>query len=691
MDQFYLGFVEFIHEELWGRIRPLALVKKRSADDAWVVDRACKPDEMGNTGRVFWPKIPRDQEHLVRHYVRFRVELNQRARDPERDDEYVVAEEWRNGVVRRVATLGQTIIPDDRLFGPERLLDSDAGLRPEEVVYRWRLKGTIIDGPWRVAEVSGSTRLCLQPKADGHVVEYALPRLGSETFHVWDNGEGENQAVLLVEPAKAGGRVIDLLPASGLAEWLLRVLKRDKPLLTSFDRASPGWRSHISELLDTVTDPVQVGLDRSRFARLEAALGELAQNEARLTDLAELPRFKETLDAAIRGEVETARGRIEAQAQEETRGYVGRLKQERERERAQAERERLALQRELDKVRAEIAGAERIRAEARARVEQDESSLRTAADYLVESRDRIIRDFSVFHGLIENARASGNGSANGHSQGAAKLIEAAAPAATEAGTEGPVINDQGVFLRDRLVPAMAAWGAEATWLQAKRLHAALVSCRWVAVSCPSWGVAYAEALGADARHHVLAVEPTWLSFSDAWRDLETFWCEAVERSDALHLLTFADADRALVQCWARPLLDVVSGLRSALPSGLPWPVNLRVMACPAADEAALYVPEWVVSHWAGVKSAAGATSPDQPIVPGHVPFSVWREWAKAPAEAPRPAAGLGIAARSAARERSALVHALQRLDLGGDREEAQEVAREIRELDARAVFARGAR
>ena len=62
-------------------------------------------------------------------------------------------------------------------------------------------------------------------------------------------------------------------------------------------------------------------------------------------------------------------------------------------------------------------------------------------------------------------------------------------------------------------------------------HAALLSCRWVAVPCPSWGVAYAEAMG-EARQTIVAAVPTWLAFSDAWGgEVEAFWREAVESRD----------------------------------------------------------------------------------------------------------------------------------------------------------------
>lgn len=694
MDHYYLGYVEFIHpERLIGRIRPLARVRKRPADDSWIVDRAYAPGELGGTDRVFWPKIPHDQDDLTGRYVRFRVEVNQKTRDSEREwHEFVVAEEGRNGTLRRVAKLGLPILPEERVSGPDRLLSSNTGLPREAIVYRTRMKVTWIDGPWRVAELGDPSRFCLQPKEDGHVVEHALGRLGPETFHLWKDDEGEHQAVLLVEPAKTGGRAIDLLPASGLAEWLIRVLKRDKALLSSLDRASEGWRSHLGELLAPAVDPIQRELDRARFARLEAALDAIAENEARLADLAELPRFKQIRDEAIGREVASRRDDIRSAAEAESRGYVGQQRQVRDQERARAEREKQALLRELDAVRAEVADAERLLAEARMKVERDESSIRAAADHLVEARGRIVRDFIAFHGLIEDTKGGDDGSANGHPPAASVVDTVPIPTRTGVMPEGTAIDDQVAFLGDRLVPTMAAWGAEATRLQAKRLHAALVSCQWVAVPCPSWGVAYAHAIGAYARYRIVTVEPTWLSFSDAWGgEVGDFWREAVERRDALHLLIFADADRALVQCWARPLLDIVSGLRRELPSGHTWPENLRLFSCPSPDEAALPVPDWVVAHWAGIKAASGGTRPDGPIVPGHVLFAAWSGWVMIPDPAASPSAGLGVAARSAANERSALARAFRQLEPDDDPEHAEGVAREIREVDARSVFTREVR
>jgi hypothetical protein len=514
--------------------------------------------------------------------------------------------------------------------------------------------------------------------------------LGSESFHIWEGKDDEARVVLLVEPAKANGRVIDLLPDSGLADWLTRGLGKNKPLLSIFDLASPGWRGRLGDLLEATSDPIQKKLNLDRFARLEVALDTLADDEARLADLIELPRFKDLLEVAIGRERDSRRDEIRTAALEETRNYVGQQKQEREQEKRQAEGEKLALRCAVDKVNAEVGEIKRQREQATAKVADDESSIRATADYLVEARERIVRDFSAFYGLIEQTRESGNGPANGQHPGVTKLLAGSLPARDEVSPAGPTIDNHTDFLDKRLIPAFGSWGANVTPRQAKWLHAALLACRWVAAPCPSWGVAYAEAIGAHARHRVVTVEPTWLAFSDCWgSEIGDFWSEENNRPDIFHLLIFVDADRALVQCWARSFLDVISGLRSTLPSGVAWPDNLRVMACPSADSANLPVPDWVLAHWAGIKAASGASRRDGVMSSGHVPFATWKSWIAKPEPTAGLSDGLGVAARGAACERSALAGILGQMDPDSGLDLAHEDAREIREKAARLVFARG--
>ena len=43
--------------------------------------------------------------------------------------------------LRRIATLGLPILPEDRVSGLDRVLAPNSGARPEAIIYRQRLKG----------------------------------------------------------------------------------------------------------------------------------------------------------------------------------------------------------------------------------------------------------------------------------------------------------------------------------------------------------------------------------------------------------------------------------------------------------------------------------------------------------------------------------------------------------------------
>ncbi|MGE3541468.1 MAG: hypothetical protein AB7N91_29050 [Candidatus Tectimicrobiota bacterium] len=186
------------------------------------------------------------------------------------------------------------------------------------------------------------------------------------------------------------------------------------------------------------------------------------------------------------------------------------------------------------------------------------------------------------------------------------------------------------FLRHRLLPTLETWLPEITPRWAALFHHAVWGCRWVLVPNPAWAVAYQEAIGETAQLHIVQVEPTWLCFADAWRVVAPAWQAAQQQPDCLHLLLFEDVNRALPECWARPWLDMVAGFRKVLPvEGQPaWPVNLRILACLASDQAALPLSKTVIQHWAAVslRPVGQRTSEAAQLQVGHVPWAAWQSW-----------------------------------------------------------------
>ena len=194
----------------------------------------------------------------------------------------------------------------------------------------------------------------------------------------------------------------------------------------------------------------------------------------------------------------------------------------------------------------------------------------------------------------------------------------------------PPIHRCDEFLRHRLVPTLESWLLDITPRWAELFHHAVWGCRWVLVPNPAWAVAYQEAMGETAHLHIVQVEPTWLCFADAWRVVAPAWQAAQQHPDCLHLLLFEDVNRALPECWARPWLDMLAGFRKVLPvEGPPaWPVNLRILACLASDQAALPLSKTVVQHWAAVSLRPVGTRSPEPaqLQAGHVPWAAWQSW-----------------------------------------------------------------
>lgn len=194
----------------------------------------------------------------------------------------------------------------------------------------------------------------------------------------------------------------------------------------------------------------------------------------------------------------------------------------------------------------------------------------------------------------------------------------------------PPIHHCDEFLQHRLLPTLAAWLLDVTPRWATLFHHAVWACRWVLVPNPAWAVAYQEAMGETAQLHIVQVEPTWLCFADAWSVVAPFWQVAQQQPDCLHLLLFEDVNRALPECWARPWLDMLAGFRKVLPvEGQPeWPVNLRILASLASDEAALPLSKTVGQHWAAVSlQSVGERSPEPAqLHEGHVPWTAWQNW-----------------------------------------------------------------
>ena len=78
------------------------------------------------------------------------------------------------------------------------------------------------------------------------------------------------------------------------------------------------------------------------------------------------------------------------------------------------------------------------------------------------------------------------------------------------------------------------------------------------------------------------VEPDWLKFENFYENgLKQIWSSAHEHKEMFHFLILQDLNLASIECYGRPILDLIAKVRSKLPGqGSPFPRNLWIFGIP---------------------------------------------------------------------------------------------------------------
>ncbi len=120
---------------------------------------------------------------------------------------------------------------------------------------------------------------------------------------------------------------------------------------------------------------------------------------------------------------------------------------------------------------------------------------------------------------------------------------------------------------------------------ASRLLEMVTVCHAFFVKDIRLGIAFACATG-NARYVIQQVEPDWLRFKDFWHNgLGALWKSAHSHPEQFHFLLLQDINLASPECYARPLLDSICGVREQIPFGkTKYPNNLWIIATKASTE-----------------------------------------------------------------------------------------------------------
>jgi hypothetical protein len=665
MDKWLLAYCLFCPDGTRpGRLVVLASLRK-NPHGHFIVDRPASElaDEIGPSGCIFWPQNPPDPQDLRGSLVRVQCFHGPEYGDATTAKDWLRVSRGRSGW--EVHRIGYRVVDqgvDVQWQDEPRWVKGHA--EGEQLYVRVRASSTLV-GPWRVGrelpEMPNARELIPHPEPT-KVFSYPIRELDPDSIYSDRLPDGTKIDALLYMPTTFKGEPVDLATPKQLAKWLFDRLQATAPeAIARFDREIAGWRGKVRDEIERMSEAVR-HVHRSRWERVQERIDHLVFEADEAEKLLQHPKFLARVEALIKDQVGAkvaARAEeIEREAQQKSKATVARL--EREIEEINAHREAAkhsfdAVSKDLDEKRAALAERERV--------------VKELTEHLSESRERLLRDLAVYHALLPTA---------------APNVAPRAPAFTaRPAPTGPPLANTAAFIDTRLWPVLARWHRGVPRSMAVLLHAAVGGSKAALVPSPAWARAYADALGPCARLSVVNVQPAWLCFDDLWRGgLGPCWERATAESDAVELVVLRDFNRALPQCFARPLLDAIAGFADSLPSpgSGRWPKNLRVLACLCPADESLPLTAEVVRHFAALHDVASITEErPQPEGKGCVPVDMWLKWCE-PGPGVEPDAELckefGPLACAAAAELAAVTRILR--ELGMSDREAKQTAAELR-------------
>lgn len=627
MDNWLLGYCHLCPDgNRPGRIEILASLR-RKVHGVYVVDRVADElqDEVGPTRRVFWPQYPGVPIDYRGSVIRFMAE---KAGDFYGNDE---GKDWlkvqREGNIWAVERIGFRVVEQ----GPDLQWRQEPrwvrGFTEGERVFIRQRATSMLIGPWRIGrEITDESRareLIPHPNPN-KVFEYAVKDLAHDCIYSKMLSTGSFLEALLYVPDEAHGRPVDLATPKQLAKWLVERLVASTPqLVARLDQEIPNWRTKLRSGIEGNSE-WERELHRLRWQRIEASLDDLIFEAESVEKLLQTAKFKSIIEQIVKTKVEeqvTVRvNEIEAEAQLKAKSTIERL----DRETQEVEEKLRKAKEKYDLMVTEI------KTRHDAAVER-ETAVRELESHLKDSRERLLKDLSLYQSLLPTVLSHPTSSFP--TPACSGLAMQPVPAVRPT---GPPIADGAAFIDSRLWPSLARWHPGVPRILSVILHGTVCGSKAVLIPSPAWARAYADALGAFASLTTLNVEPTWLGFGDLWRGgLGVCWERAIRDGSRIELVLLRDFNRALPQCYARPLLDIIAGYCDTLPEPARscWPKTLRLLACPAPSDESLPLTAEVVRHFAAVQRVSAAAGNERPkqLAQGHVTTETWSLWAQAAA------------------------------------------------------------
>ncbi|MEJ7736324.1 MAG: hypothetical protein WKF97_02760 [Chitinophagaceae bacterium] len=92
-------------------------------------------------------------------------------------------------------------------------------------------------------------------------------------------------------------------------------------------------------------------------------------------------------------------------------------------------------------------------------------------------------------------------------------------------------------------------------------------------------------MSGNCKAFIQQVEPDWLKFEYFFNNgLKQIWESAYKNNELIHFFILEDINLASIECYGKPILDMLANIRQTLPVlKLAWPNNLWIFGIPAAE------------------------------------------------------------------------------------------------------------
>jgi len=371
-----------------------------------------------------------------------------------------------------------------------------------------------------------------------------LSPVSNKRINMWDLDECEtvaykNEIYLLGEP-KGESMPLDCMDDKQLFDWFREELKKIEPEYVNLLDKKAKWRTEIPKLFYQ-SNKERNEVDRVRFVRIKEKFEYINLNLSDIITLVEKSNsLKKAFNVAIEKHKEEFKTKYENQLNDEIRS----LKES-----------KTDYESTITKLKSEIENSQ-------FRIEE-----------LTQNKDRILADFSIIKEVF------------GNEMKATRYIETSDLFVIE-NIEKPK-DVKLLALKDDFIIALKnqLQRVGLSPLLAKRIIDVMSDYYAIFISDIRIGIAMIEATN-NATYIIQNVEPDWLHFSNLWENgLGAIWQTAHENPEKLHFLILEDINLSSPECYGRPLLDMILGVRKVIPYGkAPYPKNLRILATVAPVE-----------------------------------------------------------------------------------------------------------